>query len=354
VPSLHQLCHLARRLFPLLCFWLLSSALPAGAQPLPYTGVNLAGGEFYDPTTTPHPVYGKNFTYPTAAELDYFAGKGMNVFRFPFRWETLQPAPKQPFVPVEMARLKAAVQLATGKGLVVILDPHNYARYFGKVVGGPEVGIDVFADFWSRLAREFRDDPNAWFGLVNEPHDMPTEQWLNAANAAIAAIRNAGAKNRILVPGNGWTGAWTWLQNWYGGANSEWMLKIRDPANNYVFDVHQYLDKDGSGSHPEVVSPTIGSERLRDFTAWCREHKQRAFLGEFAVPAGDIGEKATADLLQAMERDRDVWLGFTWWAAGARWGDYMFSLEPKNGQDRPQMAYLLPHLHGVTHGIASR
>src|SRR6266851_2300514 len=160
-----------------LALWLAFAAMPVTAQPLPYTGVNLAGGEFYDPTKIREPVYGKNFTYPTAAELDYFAGKGMNIIRLPFLWETLQPAAKQPFRPVEINRLRAVVKLATARGLVVILDPHNYARYFGKVVGGPEVGFDVFGDFWARLAREFRNDPHVWFGLVNEPHDMPTGQW---------------------------------------------------------------------------------------------------------------------------------------------------------------------------------
>ena len=328
-------------------------AMTANTQPLPYTGVNIAGGEFYDPGKVPEPVCGRNFTYPTREEFEYFAARGMNVFRIPFLWETLQPKAKEPFRPAEIARLKAVVKLATDRGLLVILDPHNYARYFGKVVGGPEVGCDVFADFWARLAAEFAGDERVWFGLVNEPHDMPTAQWLQAANAAIAAIRRAGAKNLILVPGNGYSGAHSWLADWYGGANGTWMLKVKDPLNHYVFEVHQYLDADSSGSHPEVVSPTIGSERLRAFTRWCREHRKRAFLGEFAAPCGsadprargqDLGRQAVGDLLSAMERDRDVWVGFTWWAAGAWWGDYMFSLEPRNGEDRPQLAYLRRHL----------
>jgi endoglucanase len=41
---------------------------------------------------------------------------------------------------------------------------------------------------------------------MNEPHNMPTELWVNNSNAAIKAIRNTGALQLILVPGNGWTG----------------------------------------------------------------------------------------------------------------------------------------------------
>lgn len=316
----------------------------AQTKPLPYTGVNLAGGEFFNPQEVPNPVYGKNFIYPTEAEFEYFASKGMNVFRIPFHWETLQPKAKGPFRKAEIERLRGVVKQATRRGLVVILDPHNYARYYGKVVGGPEVGNDAFADFWSRLAREFRGDSRVWFGLVNEPHGMPTEQWLKAANAAIAAIRKAGAKNLLLIPGNAWSGAHSWTADWYGGANGFWMLKIKDPQDHYLFEVHQYLDKDSSGTKAEVVSPTIGSERLKSFVEWCRKHNKRAFLGEFAVPATEEGRAALHDMLRSMERDRDVWVGFTWWAAGAWWGDYMFSIHPKEGKDRPQMEFLRPHL----------
>ena len=84
------------------------------------------------------------------------------------------------------------------------------------------------------------------------PHDMPTEQWLGAANAAIAAIRKAGAHNLILVPGNSWTGAHSWLDDWYGGPNGVWMLKVRDPQDHYAFEVHQYLDADSSGTKTTV------------------------------------------------------------------------------------------------------
>lgn len=315
----------------------------AQAKPLAYTGVNLAGGDFGSPKPDAPAVYGKNYIYPTQEEFDYFISKGMNVFRMPFLWENLQPKLKQPFVAAELDRIKAAVQVGTRRNAVVLLDPHDYARYFGKIVGGPEVSADDFADFWSRLATAFKDNQKVWFGLVNEPHDLPNDMWRQDANAAIAAIRKAGAKNLIVVPGNSWTGAHSWVSS---GSGAE-MLKIVDPLNRYIFDVHQYLDADCSGSHPEPVSATIGSERLREFTKWCRDNRKRAFLGEFGSSASDASKAALGDMLSYMEANADVWVGFSWWAAGAWWGDYMYSIEPKDGQDKPQMAVLLPHLHGA-------
>jgi endoglucanase len=326
-------------------------AFSAGAAPLPLTGVNIAGGEFWlarKPDDSVRPQYGINYCYPNQAEIKYFARQGMNFFRYPFCWETLQPKLRTPLDQTDLQRLKSAVRLATSQKLVVILDPHNYARYYGtNIVGGPTVSAADFADFWGRLAAEFKDDSHVWFGLVNEPHDMPTAQWIDAANAAIAAIRGAGARNMILVPGNSWTGAQSWLSEDYGGgSNARNIINIHDPLDYWAIEVHQYLDSDCSGTHNSVVSTNIGSARLKEFVDWCRQNHKRAILGEFAVPVVPEGQATVDDMLQSVERDQDVWLGWTWWAAGALWGDYLFTLEPVQGRDRPQMAWLRPHLGG--------
>ena len=76
---------------------------------------------------------------------------------------------------------------------------------------------------------------------MNEPNEMPTELWRDDANAAISAIRATSATNLILVPGNAWTGAHSWNDNWYGTPNAIVMQTIVDPGNNYVIEVHQYL-----------------------------------------------------------------------------------------------------------------
>lgn len=174
---------------------------------------------------------------------------------------------------------------------------------------------------------------------MNEPHDLPNAQWLSAANAAIASIRKAGATNLILVPGIAWTGAHSWI----GSGNGATMLGVIDPQQHFVFEVHHYLDPDSSGLHPEAMSATVGSESLEAFILWCRQHHRRGFPGEFGAADNPTAVLATDGMLKYMEQNPDVWTGFTWWAAGAWWGDYMFTVEPKNGQDRPQMATLEPH-----------
>ena len=58
---------------------------------------------------------------------------------------------------------------------------------------------------------------------------------------------------------------------------------VQDPAHNFALQVHQYLDADSSGTHPGVVSPTIGFERLTAITQWAEAKGYRLFLGEVGV-----------------------------------------------------------------------
>jgi endoglucanase len=332
----------------------------AGPAQVIYTGTNLAGAEFGE-SALPG-TYNTNYTYPTTAEVDYFVGKGMNTFRLPFRWERLQQSQNAALDSAELNRLTAFVNYATAKGAYVVLDPHNYARYYPpggnqssstNIIGSAAVPNAAFADFWSRVANTYKANPRVIFGLMNEPNTMPTEQWVSAANAAIQAIRGTGAGNLILVPGNGYTGAWTWSSNFYGTPNAQAMLNVTDPGNNFAFDVHQYLDTDGSGTTSTIANndPTIGAQRLAGFTQWLHANNRRGFLGEFAVAgstvgtgASQIGDEAIQNMLGHIRANGDVWLGWTWWSAGPWWpSDYMFLLDPSaGGADKPQMAVLQP------------
>jgi xyloglucan-specific exo-beta-1,4-glucanase len=333
-----------------------------GGAALTWRGVSLSSAEFGEqhlPGT-----YNTDYTYPSANEAAYFATKGMNIVRLPFRWERLQPALNQPLDAVELGRLKGLVDAVTATGTAVQLDPHNYARYGTQqdnVIGGATVPISAFADFWSRLASQFKNNPKVVFGLMNEPHDIVTETWVTAANAAIAAIRTTGATNTITVPGVAWTGAWSWTNgNFYGTANGVAMLKITDSGNNLLFEVHQYLDSDSSGTSSTCVSSTIGSERLASFTAWLKANGRRGLLGEIGADSNPVCSQAVADALNHLKANADVWAGWVWWAAGPWWynpgtgTDSFMSIEPswQNNNwvsgaavtDKPQMKVLAPYL----------
>jgi endoglucanase len=318
-----------------------SSSSSSAAVGLVYKGVSLAGAEFGQ-SNIPG-IYEKDYIYPDQTETDYFKGKGMNTLRVPFLWERLQRTLNGEFDATELSRLDAFVTATTAKGVNVVLDPHNYARYNGQVIGSG-VSNAAFADFWSRLAARYKSNNKVIFAIMNEPNTMPTEQWLSAANAAIAAIRAAGAGNLILVPGNAWTGGWSWDQTWYGTSNATVMKGIVDSGNNHAIEVHQYLDSDGSGTSTSCVSTTVGVERLTAFTAWANANGKRAFLGEFAGGNNSTCKEAVQRMLQYMQDNNNVWIGWTWWAAGPWWDEYIYTLEPKAGVDRPQMSWLIPYL----------
>ena len=336
-----------------------SLALSVRAQ-VRYTGVNLAGAEFGSVAASGGALpgtYGSQYTYPNQTEVDYFRSKGMNTLRLCFRWERLQRTTNGPLDSTEFNRLHTFVAQTTAKGMQVILNPHNFARYYPDistfstmqsgtvgVIGSAEVPNSAFADFWARLAAIYKTNRFVIFGLMNEPNAISASRWATAANAAVAAIRATGATNLILVPGTSWTGAHSWVSS----GNSVAMLGIVDSANNYALEVHQYLDGDSSGSTTNIVNANIGVTRISGFTQWCKTNNRKGFLGEFGAAnsmmgtnSWQIGDEALTNMLTYIQTNADVWLGWNWWAAGPWWGEYIFTLEPATGGvDRPVMPIL--------------
>ena len=311
-----------------------------------YTGINIAGGDFgaeHLPGT-----YGQDYIYPDPETIAYFAAKGMNIIRVPTLWERLQRQLGADLDSAEMGRLDSVIDYAVSKGLRVILDVHNYAAYRGVLLGTKTLPTNALGDLWRKLAERYKNNDNVVFGLMNEPNGLPTETWLEAANIAIAEIRHAGARNLILVPGNGWSSARSWVDSDYGTPNGEVMLRLVDPADNYAYDVHQYFNFDFTGTSGDCQSAGIGISTLTPVTEWARQHGKRAFLGEIGVGSGHTCLSALDRVMDFMNQNSDVWLGWTYWAGGSWWAkDYFTSLQPLDGADRPQMKviekYVVPN-----------
>jgi endoglucanase len=130
-----------------------------------------------------------------------------------------------------------------------------------------------------------------------------------------------------------------------GGSNASALEKISDPGRNIAFEAHQYLDKDFSGTHDKCRSETVGADMLKGFTAWLRKTGSRGFLGEFSGGADPTCLKALDLMLTHIDENADVWLGWTYWAAGSWWHNYPFSIQPAaDGAAKPQMEVLLKHI----------
>jgi endoglucanase len=304
--------------------------------PAPSAGVNLAGAEFGQ---LPGKIE-QTYHYPSDAEFDWVKSSGFAVVRLPFVWERLQPTLSGEFDKDELAELKAAVARAEARGLTIIVDPHNYGRWRGEKVGSKGVPVLAFADFWRRLAHEFAGRASVAFGLMNEPHDMPVTQWAAAAQAGVDAIRAAGACNTVLIPGANWSGAHSWKMADDTGSNASVMAAIHDPGP-HAFEFHQYLDQDWSGTHAQCRKPAEAVAALSVATDWLREHERKGYLGEFGAGASAKCLAGLDAMLKHMSDNRDVWIGWAYWAAGAWWPkDYALSIQPVDGKQRPQMKVL--------------
>lgn len=305
-------------------------------------GINLAGAEF----GAVGGAHGQAYAYPSDKTITYFAEKGFTTVRLPFLWERLQPKLNGPFDEGELARLTKAVSAMRALGLKVVLDPHNYARYRGELIGSEKVPVSSFVDFWVRLSKVFKSDQSVIFGLMNEPHGISADAWVDAANAAIASIRQNAAQNLILVPGTAWTGAHSWFGDWYGGANAAALLKLSDPAKRSAIEIHQYSDKDFSGTNKDCTRGAEAAAAVSKLSQWLRENGKQGFLGEFGVPSDPACIASARQMVESVEKDADVWLGWAYWAAGDWWPQTeMLNIQPLNGKDRPQFAALADALN---------
>lgn len=309
-------------------------------------GVNLSGAQYNAGKVGARLFF--DYVYPTNAELDYYASKGMKIIRLPFDIDRLQPARLAALSATEAGYLDAVVQYAQTKGLIVLLDPHNFGYMNDNSGVSREIGVDplmpnsYFADFWSRVATHFLTQDNVIFGLMNEPNAQSAVQWQASAAAAVQAIRLTGAKQEIFVQGTSWTGAESWVSSgnaaaWDGFTDS-----------NFAFEVHEYLDADNSGSHVQCLTGK-GATALVAFTQWASAHAVRGFLGEFGWSTDPTCPPEGTAITNYMYQNPTVWQGYTYWSGGPWLGPYMYSIEPtglgtSTVVDQPQMAILEKNL----------
>ncbi len=299
-------------------------------------GCNLAGGGTdWKTWGSAGPISGQHYLFMTTAEIDGLIAAGMNTFRLLFTWEAIYPAPWAQIATVSgnyktyADILWSRVDYITSKGCTVILDIHGdhdsgFAAYRDVKVGSTYQGVhveDMLADLWGQIATKYATRSLIAFGITNEPHDISATVWFAAAQNVVNAIRLAGSKSTIYCPGTNWTGAATWTTS-----NAPYW-NIVDSAKNTVIQLHLYLDSSAGGGGTDIVSATIGVERIKAATDWARSTGNKLFLAEVGMSASNpLASSAWGNLHAYMLNNADVWQGFTFWAAGPKtwWSGYQF------------------------------
>ncbi|KAJ7484854.1 carbohydrate-binding module family 1 protein/Glycoside hydrolase family 5 protein, partial [Mycena galericulata] len=304
----------------------------AGSGKLQFAGVNIAGFDFGCDTTgtctagqTDSPL-GNN----GQGQMTHFVNDdGYNVFRLPVGWQfLLNWVLGGPIDQSNMAEYDELVQACLGTGAYCLIDIHNYARWNGGIIGQGGPTNAQFAQTWSEIATMYKDTEKVIFGVMNEPHDIPNiETWAGSVQAAVTAIRNAGATSQmILLPGNDYTSAQTFISDGSGPALSN-VTNPDGSFTNLIFDVHKYLDSDNSGTNAECVTNNI-ADAWEPLTQWLRCNGRKAFNTE--TGGGNTASCITymCQQIAYQAQNSDVILGYIGWAAGSFAASYVLTELP--------------------------
>jgi len=298
-------------------------------------GVNLAGAEFNSGK-----LPGKlnfDFVYPSTAVLEYFAQKGFRLIRLPITWERYQPEAYGELDPTNLAQFQRVLSFAADNNLCLWLDLHNYGKYQGMALNKIANASGTLQDFWQRIvAAAGNKQAYLALGLMNEPAALSRASWAAIAQKTVLGLRRNAVNNLIIVSGGNWSG----VHSWFSGSttdpsNASLFAAFQDPLNKMALDVHQYADSNYSGTKVDCISPSTMENFLNKMGSWARQNKKPLLMGEFGLAAETSCLNVMAGMLDVMKTD--PWRGWTYWAAGAWWGAYPFSIHPSNGADKPQM-----------------
>ncbi|KAK4623714.1 Endoglucanase EG-II [Fulvia fulva] len=315
---------------------LLTLAAAAGsamAGTVSLAGVNIAGLEFG--TSTDGSCTTTSATDPGddgIAQMQHFANDdGLNTFRLPVSWQyllnnnlggTLDATNFAAYDKLVQGCLKTTAKMC-------IIDLHNYARWNGQIVGQGGPSNTEFASVWSQIATKYKHNPKVAFGLMNEPHDVDITKWAETVQAGVTAIRKAGAyhpTHKILLPGNEWTHVAGFIDNGSPAALAN-ITNVDGTKHNLIFDVHTYLDSDGSGTHTSCT--TNNADAFKTLGEWLRTNNRKAILTETGGGATDSScLTMLCEQFDTMNSYSDVYLGWVTWAAGKFETSYVLSETP--------------------------
>ena len=261
-------------------------------------GVNLAGAEFSDRGPNGSldlSVPGAGYYYPDdQGTFTFLKSRGVDLVRFPIRWERWQRTLKGALDNSELAMMDAMMTLAQNAGVKVLIDMHNYGRYDTTPTGANTNGvlnlgqntnngtgsmISAFADFWTKVAQRYKDHPALWgYGLCNEPYglDGGVNTWQEASRQVTEAIRLVDQNHIIAVGGYfystvpGWleqNGPTAWLTETIpAGQTGAGQPRNTDPLIR--FEGHHYWDINFNGGFEDIYDTELQNAQNQGFSAY--------------------------------------------------------------------------------------
>ena len=335
---------------------------------IPYLGVNLAAHSNANQVLPGEA--GTHFKWPSRADVRlYVRDLGVRLIRFPYALQratlidsTGLPVKGGQLDPTFVAKMKTALgwirEDSNGEALV-IFDPHHYWRMYrnqtaladgvrkqtGALLPAGEAANQ--GGRWKRQEQVFIDDANGWgaadlgehlvsmvttfdepmilgYGLGNEPYapggalDSLTVTEMEAkvvadVNIMLPIIRKATSKP-VFICGNQWASARNWAT-----VSGSFAAGIKDPANNWIPEVHGYGDLDGgsSGKYNSGNLNAIPAEQVaqvfRPAYNYFAAKGLRGFVGETGIPPTD---SARAALARALDEAKANGVPVTLWIAG--------------------------------------
>lgn len=301
-----------------------------------FRGIAVSGGEFGASGAGLPGVIDQDYHYDSQTSFNYLASRGFEVVRIAFRWERVQNTLGGALSTTGIQQLQDVVTRAGNAGLRVVLDMHNYARFFTaddveRVIGAGVVTEAHLVDVWEKLSAVFLNNEIVYaLGIMNEPHDLPggAAQWETNSQAVVSAIRALGDEKWLSIGGVDWSG----VRNWVTNHPTPW---IEDPLNKIIYEGHYYADA-GDGTYPNSYTsyntaaigagysgvPAKVTAELTPWLNWCQTNNVPGFLGEVGWPKSvdsaswnAIGE-LIYDMLDTYSISSAYWSTGEWWGTG--------------------------------------
>ncbi|TWU76140.1 hypothetical protein ED733_000467 [Metarhizium rileyi] len=270
----------------------------------------------------------------SAGQMKHFVeDDGMNTFRLSMSWQFITARQVSGELDkINFGNFDKLVQACLDLGAYCMLDLHNFARYDDGIIGQGGPTDEVFAGLWKQLATYYAKSDRIIFGLMNEPHDLDIKLWAKSCQAAVTAIRKAGATSQIiLLPGTNFASAETFVST--GSADA--LAAITNPdgsTDKLVLDLHKYLDINNSGTHSECTTNNV--EGFKTIAEWLRKNKRLGLVSETGASMDQSCMTRFCEQNKFIAQNDDVFVGFVGWSAGGFDGTYLLTLTPSKSGDK--------------------